>query len=152
MNHEMKSDTPETDEYVKVRASLAYCVERDTADFARKLERERDRMQDLAESNGTLAHSNDCESMEYRRERDEWAAKAVELSAERESNAMQALAYKAERDYLREALSACMEDSIELLSERGWWKDESRSGYAERYAQTAENVIEAQAILATLQK
>lgn len=54
-----------------------------------------------------------------------------------------------ERDSLREALSACMEDSIELLGEREWWKDESRSGYAERYAQTVENIREAQALLAT---
>ena len=35
------------------------------------------------------------------RERDQWVAKAAELSAERESNAMQALAYKAERDEAR---------------------------------------------------
>lgn len=34
------SDTPRTDQYVKMRASLAYCVEKDTADFARQLERE----------------------------------------------------------------------------------------------------------------
>jgi len=34
------SDTPRTDQYVKMRASLAYCVERDTSDFARILERE----------------------------------------------------------------------------------------------------------------
>lgn len=111
------------------------------------------------------------------RELDQWVAKAEELSAERESNAMQALAYEAERDEAKkllesskraraslseacdhlqrerdslcEALSACMEDSIELLGERGWWKDESRSGYAERYAQTAVNIREAQALLAT---
>ena len=34
------SDTPRTDQYVKMRASLAYCAERDTSDFARILERE----------------------------------------------------------------------------------------------------------------
>ncbi len=34
------SDTPRTDQYVTMRASLAYCVERDTADFSRQLERE----------------------------------------------------------------------------------------------------------------
>lgn len=34
------SDTPRTDQYVKMRASLAYCVEQDTAEFARQLERE----------------------------------------------------------------------------------------------------------------
>ena len=34
------SVTPRTDEYVKARASLAYSVEKDTADFARHLERE----------------------------------------------------------------------------------------------------------------
>lgn len=33
-------DTPRTDQYVKMRASLAYCVDRDTSDFARQLERE----------------------------------------------------------------------------------------------------------------
>jgi len=34
------SDTPRMDQYVKMRASLAYCVDRDTSDFARQLERE----------------------------------------------------------------------------------------------------------------
>jgi hypothetical protein len=146
MNHQT-SDTPETD-----TQHAQFPMGGFTLDFARKLERERD----------------------------QWVAKAAELSAERESNAMQALVYKAERDEarklfesskraraslseacdhlqrerdsLREALSACMEDSIELLGEREWWKDESRSGYAERYAQTAVNISEAQALLATLQK
>ena len=40
------------------------------------------------------------------RERDQWVAKAAELSAERESNAMQALVYKAERDEARKSLAA----------------------------------------------
>ena len=38
------------------------------------------------------------------RERDQWVAKAAELSAERESNAMQALAYEAERDEAKKLL------------------------------------------------
>ena len=52
-----------------------------------------------------------------------------------------------ERDELRAALAACKEDIIELLGERGWWKDESRCGYSERYHETAENIRRAQSLL-----
>ena len=48
---------------------------------------------------------------------------------------------------LREALAACVEDSIELLGERGFWKDEPRCGYARRYAETQENITRAQELL-----
>lgn len=46
-----------------------------------------------------FAMCDHSEKME--RERDQWIAKAAELSAERESNAMQASAFKAERDEAR---------------------------------------------------
>jgi len=48
---------------------------------------------------------------------------------------------------LREALENCREDSIELLGERDWWKEEPRCGYQERYAQTAKNIQIADALL-----
>ena len=48
---------------------------------------------------------------------------------------------------LAAALTDCLEDSIELLEEHGWWKDEPRCGYAERYQATAENIRRAQALL-----
>lgn len=52
------SDTPRTDQYVKMRASLAYCVERDTSDFARILERERN--QARQERDELLARIEKC--------------------------------------------------------------------------------------------
>ena len=126
MNNETKSDTPETDAAIEQYAHLLpnWLATDIVGAVSRKLERERDRMQDLAEANGTLAHSNACEAMDYRRERNE----------------------------LRAALTACMEDSIELLSERGWWKDESRCGYARRYEQTTENIKMAQNLLTNERK
>lgn len=48
---------------------------------------------------------------------------------------------------LRLALEACVEDSCELLGERGWWKDEPRCGYSQRYEETAENIATAHRVL-----
>lgn len=45
------------------------------------------------------------------------------------------------------ALEACVEDSIELLGERGWWKDEPRAGFSQRYAETQENILRARTVL-----
>jgi vacuolar-type H+-ATPase subunit I/STV1 len=70
------SDTPETDRYVKMRASLAYCIDRDAADFARRLERERDEARRELQSERDLpTHLLDVDAIckqrdEARRERD----------------------------------------------------------------------------------
>lgn len=113
MNNQTTNDTPETDgEWNRLACLDHHEFERQLADFARKLERERD---------------------------------AAKFDADDESR--WAMSYKTQRDELRTALSACMEDSIELLGERGWWKDESRCGYAQRYEQTAENIRTAQCLL-----
>lgn len=81
------SDTPRTDEYVKARASLAYCVEKDTAGFARQLERE------LAEARELFTQSlKDRES------------------AEKETDAMldRLIAEEKQRDMLAAALETLM--------------------------------------------
>jgi hypothetical protein len=49
---------------------------------------------------------------------------------------------------LIKALEECKEDSIELLGERSWWKDEPRSDYKKRYEETSENITRADKILA----
>lgn len=46
-----------------------------------------------------------------------------------------------------DCLRDCKEDSVELLSERSWWEQEPRSGFAQRYADTKENVLRANEIL-----
>jgi hypothetical protein len=46
-------------------------------------------------------------------------------------------------DRLAARLEQCREDSIELLGERHWWKDEPGSEYSKRYEETAENVVAA---------
>ena len=56
----------------------------------------------------------------------------------------------AERDALAKALEACKEDSIELLGERDWWKDEPRSDYKRRYKETQGNIDRADAALAAV--
>jgi hypothetical protein len=43
-------------------------------------------------------------------------------------------------ELLREALRACLEDSMELLAERHWWEDEARGGYSGRYLMTKLNI------------
>lgn len=48
---------------------------------------------------------------------------------------------------LRKALADCREDSVELLGERGWWRDEVRCGYQARYMQTARNIQIADVLL-----
>ena len=56
----------------------------------------------------------------------------------------------AERDALVKALGECKEDSIELLGERDWWKDEPRSDYKKRYEETRNNITRADAALAAV--
>jgi chromosome segregation ATPase len=55
-----------------------------------------------------------------------------------------------ERDALVKALEECKEDSIELLGERDWWKDEPRSDYKKRYEETLNNIARADAALAAV--
>jgi hypothetical protein len=55
-----------------------------------------------------------------------------------------------ERDALVKALEECKEDSIELLGERSWWKDEPRSDYKKRYEETQNNIARADAALAAV--
>jgi hypothetical protein len=55
-----------------------------------------------------------------------------------------------QRDALVTALQQCKEDSIELLGERFWYKDEPRDHYKERYDETQNNIARADAALATV--
>jgi hypothetical protein len=66
---------------------------------------------------------------------DEWVPRYICEELERELSAA------------REALADCAEDSSELLGERGWWKDEPRCGFSQRYANTEENIHRAREIL-----
>lgn len=50
-----------------------------------------------------------------------------------------------------EALTGCVDDSGELLAERGWWRDEPRCGYQARYEETKQRIEDAEAALAKLQ-
>jgi len=53
-----------------------------------------------------------------------------------------------QNNMLVKALEECREDSLELLSERDWWKDEPRCDYKKRYEETSENITRANKILA----
>lgn len=55
-----------------------------------------------------------------------------------------------QRDELVNALINCREDSVELLGERHWWKDEPRLELQARYEETAENVRKADATIAAV--
>lgn len=54
----------------------------------------------------------------------------------------------AQRDALVTALEQCKEDSIELLEERSWWKNEPRCDYGKRYKDIENNIARADAALA----
>lgn len=96
--------TPETDAEVGY-FDLETAV---SADFARKLERERDEARD-------------------------------QLEAMREA---------IKKGY--DALTGCVDDSGELLAERGWWRDEPRCGYQARYEETKQRIEDAEAALTKL--
>lgn len=55
-----------------------------------------------------------------------------------------------QRGRLAEALRQCREDSVELLGERNWWKNEPRLGYQKRYQETRDNVTRADEALQPL--
>ena len=55
-----------------------------------------------------------------------------------------------QRDKLAEALKQCREDSVELLGERDWWKNEPRLNYDKHYQKTRYNVTRADAALQSL--
>ena len=55
-----------------------------------------------------------------------------------------------QRDKLAEALKQCREDSVELLGERDWWKNEPRLNYDKHYQKTRDNVTRADAALQSL--
>jgi hypothetical protein len=57
-----------------------------------------------------------------------------------------------QRDALLKALEECKEDSIELLGERNWWKDEPRCDHKKRYEETSENITRADKILAIVKR
>lgn len=121
------SDTPETDAYIgdcpedeMTEGEIAMC------NFARRLERERDEAQRRYEAQcaGTMSR----------------AGEIVNLRAERD-------ALREENRKLREALNECREDSIELLGERDWWKDEPRGNHRQAYEQIQENIRRADELL-----
>jgi len=55
-----------------------------------------------------------------------------------------------QRDRLAKALEECREDSIELLEERSWWKNEPRCDYGKRYKDIENNIARADAALAAV--
>ena len=60
---------------------------------------------------------------------------------------------KAMREAIKEAyeaLTGCVDDSGELLAERGWWRDEPRCGYQARYEETKQRIEDAEAALTKL--
>lgn len=53
---------------------------------------------------------------------------------------------------LANALRECREDSVELLGQNHWWKDERRCDFQKRYAETKENIARADRALQELKK
>ena len=55
-----------------------------------------------------------------------------------------------QRDMLADALRECREDSVELLGERDWWKNEPRLDYKKRFLEIRDNVTRADEALQSL--
>jgi len=138
------NDTPETDANDQ---AWAYNMQYDTFSslmdnplpwdkFARKLERERDE----AIRSCHIWQKGHAELVE---ERDRWISFYHAAIAERNEA-------REQRDELAKALEECREDSIELLGERSWWKDEPRSDYKKRYKDIENNIARADAALAAV--
>jgi hypothetical protein len=171
-------NTPETDECVKNNKHIKFLEEdhwslhgkftytHPIVCLCRKLERERDVLLALLASEKSTRNHIVQRAAETERERDTAIAErdearsrfneidlckngqspckwSLKLIAERD-------AAIAERDALARALEECKEDSIELLEERDWWKDESRSDYKKRYEETRNNITKADAALAAV--
>jgi hypothetical protein len=129
------TDTPETDAAYKNHAWDMHGHIR--IEFSRKLERERDAWKaKFIQQNKDLG----CEMMDPNGTIWDYAKK---LQKDLDAAIV-------ERDTLIKALEECKEDSIELLGERSWWKDEPRSDYARRYKETQDNITRADAALAAV--
>ena len=119
--------TPRTDAKQKLKDIIG--DEYVAVDFARQLEREltaaREELAELKEEYGTW-----------------WAQKRIAIDELKEVTE--------QRDRLAEALRQCREDSVELLGERNWWKNEPRLGYQKRYQETRDNVTRADEALQSL--
>ena len=77
------TDTPETNAaYTQRQDEGAWDFKVRQEKTMDRLKRERDEARELAESNGKLAHANACESMQYRRERDELVVENQSWKAE----------------------------------------------------------------------
>lgn len=130
------SRTPETDamEYCDAMCDPDRVVE---ADFARKLERERDEWKSkYIQQNKDLG----CEMMDPNGTIWDYAKKVQK----------DLLAMTEQRDRLAEALKQCREDSVDLLVERDWWRNEPRGNYQQRYQATRDNIDRADEALQSL--
>jgi hypothetical protein len=80
---------------------------------------------------------------------DELVPCSVSEEIERDLNESKLLIEKLKKQLLdtQFALKSCLEDSIELIAERCWWKNEHRCGYSERYMETVENILQARSVL-----
>jgi len=128
------TDTPETD---ALRDEIWDTPYRDGDDFskmldhAKKLESERDEAR---------SRFNDIDLCQNGQAPCKWSLKLIDERDEA----------REQRDALVKALEECKEDSIELLGERDWWKDEPRSGYSKRYKEIQNNIARADAVLAAV--
>lgn len=207
MNTTTPRPTPETDAEVKdFDAPWLYYV---NADFARKLERERDEAREelqqwkmLCAWGGTPEHIDQfikgqqsrihqaqdieetCEQLErdlnealaklstvYRwiernhsdgfidsqshlqnldRVADAWHDKLEDMQRElgKTRDQLEAMREAIKEGY--DALTECVDDSGELLAERGWWRDEPRCGYQARYDEHKQRIEDAEAALTKL--
>lgn len=73
---------------------------------------------------------------------------AVVAMCKRQESEIEAMREAIKEAY--EALTGCVDDSGELLAERGWWRDEPRCGYQARYEETKQRIENAEAALAKL--
>jgi hypothetical protein len=117
------------------------------ADFARRLERQRDEAQDAALEMEFRLKQAERRNVEHE---DDYLAVWRAIKRPNETVLEACNRILRQRDELLEALEACRYDSCELLGERNWWKDEHRCDYRKRYEETAANIVRADAAIAAV--
>lgn len=128
-------------------------------DFARKLKRERDEMREelqqwkmLCAWGGTPEHIDQFikgqQSRIHQAQDIEETCQQLERERDEAREQLEAMREAIKKGY--DALTGCVDDSGELLAERGWWRDEPRCGYQARYEETKQRIEDAEAALTKL--
>lgn len=150
--------TPEhIDQFIKGQQSRIHQAQ-DIEETCEQLERERDealaklstvyRWIERNHSDGFIDSQSHLQNLD--RVADAWHDKLEDMQRElgKTRDQLEAMREAIKKGY--DALTGCVDDSGELLAERGWWRDEPRCGYQARYEETKQRIEDAEVSLTKL--